>query len=143
MVLGLAIRDTEGVGMRHCDAVNLAWDVADAVAPALPKSRRTAIFAALGAGAVHEVLPSLVTECALARATITSSLAARVLVWIDNYAEPRDRCTLRAKLKHITGLRVMPQIRAPLRLVATRPHFLALVRSDPQGPTVHRPQTAP
>src|SRR5262245_58492048 len=92
---------TKGIEMRYGDVVNLAWDVADSVAPVLTRSKRTSVFAALGAGAPNDVLASLLHEGVHREVSLEPLLAARVLAWVDGYADPRDRPTLRLQLKRI------------------------------------------
>lgn len=121
--------------MRQGDVVNLAWDLADAVAPTVPRSRRVAIFAALGAGAASDVITSLLYECRRPPILLAPPLAARILVWIDGYADPRDRRKLETHVKHMTGLAVRP----PVQLVAPRRSRLAVTKSNAWGRAIQPP----
>lgn len=129
--------------MRHGDVVNLAWDVADAVATALPAGRRTAIFAGLGAGSVNEVLISLLHESVPGQRPLPPVLAERVRVWVDGHADPRDRQKLRMLLRRNTGAPVMANIRTPVRLVASRRPSQTTTDDNAMQAVAEPPRSAP
>jgi hypothetical protein len=110
----------EEVGMRHGDVVNLAWDLADALAPTLTKSTRTTLFANLGAGHAEDTIEALLRECGVAHQCLTPELASRVRIWVENYVCPVERPTLRHLVDSITAPPVMPRPKTPVRLVASK-----------------------
>jgi len=117
--------------MRHGDVVNLAWDLADAVAPTLTKLTRTTLFATLGAGHAEDTIEALLRECGVAHQCLTPELASRVRIWVEHYVCPVDRPTLRHLVDSITAPPVMPRPKTPMRLVASK-------RDRPRVPSADR-----
>ncbi|BBZ77289.1 hypothetical protein MANY_26260 [Mycolicibacterium anyangense] len=82
--------------------VRLAWDLAEAVRPALAPSARTRVFTALGAGDTERAIEMILCEHKGSPHGLDPSLAASVERWIDGRADEAVRLRLKARLRSVT-----------------------------------------
>jgi hypothetical protein len=101
--------------VKYGDVVNLAWDLADAVAPTLSPEVRAEMFAALGAGDIDETLSTLLRECSSVRTRFAEALLVRLREWIVKFVDPSDELRRLAVVHYILSSPVSSPLPAAAR----------------------------
>ena len=107
--------------MMHSDAVNLAWDLADELAPTLGAESRVALYAALGAGESHVVIEGILKGFRSRPTTLNEELVRRVHAWADVYLQHHCPTLTQTELCQIVGEPPAPPCITPPTSVC--PHF--------------------
>jgi hypothetical protein len=97
------MQEVEARHMMHAEVVNLAWELADMIAPSLDEETRTAMFATLGAGEPHAMIIAVLTAYSLGRIQQEPDLAMRVCNWADCFLEDDVAMDARQELRDIIG----------------------------------------
>ena len=79
----------------------LAWDLAETVAPLLPTPDRAAIYATLGAGYSYTAITTLVQASARGGYSLPARLTDRLAEWLGPYTHSHDAAQLQQFLNAI------------------------------------------
>lgn len=101
--------------MKYGDVINLAWDLADAVAPTLSPGVRAEMFAALGASDIDGTLRTLLRECSPMRGCFAEALVVRLHEWIVKFVDPGDDLRRLAVVQYILSAPVSSPLPAAAR----------------------------